>query len=328
MAQDGLKTSESLHRSPGHDRRPADLWAASCYFNPAGYKSRIKNYRTFRQHLAVPLVTVELSFNGRFELTPSDADIVVQLHGKDVLWHKERLLNLAFKEIPDDCDKIAWLDCDVIFASDDWWWRAERALNEFPLIHLYTERRDLARSAVWGSSIQVESTMESEIYRISQRTMKIDDIGIADAPISRNTAVGLAWAAHRSCLEKHGLYEACIMGGADRVMFCAALGRFDCAINAHKLHSSRREHFLAWAEPYFKSICGRVGFIEGTIWHLWHGDLADRHYPERPKLMNEFSFDPYEDIALDENGVIVWNSNKPRMHQVVREYFTVRKEDG
>jgi hypothetical protein len=42
-------------------------------------------------------VTVELSFDGRFELAGSDADILIQLSGGAVLWQKERLLNLALK---------------------------------------------------------------------------------------------------------------------------------------------------------------------------------------------------------------------------------------
>jgi hypothetical protein len=56
------------------------LWAITSYFNPAGYRTRLENYRRFRAHLTVPLVTVEASFDGRFELGPADADILVQRH--------------------------------------------------------------------------------------------------------------------------------------------------------------------------------------------------------------------------------------------------------
>ena len=44
------------------------LWAITSFFNPAGYKSRLTNYRLFRSRLDVPLVAVELSFTGEFEL--------------------------------------------------------------------------------------------------------------------------------------------------------------------------------------------------------------------------------------------------------------------
>jgi hypothetical protein len=59
-------------------------------------------------------VTVELSFDGRFDLTDQDADILIQLSGGAVLWQKERLLNLAIKAAPAGVKHIAWFDCDVI----------------------------------------------------------------------------------------------------------------------------------------------------------------------------------------------------------------------
>ena len=45
------------------------------YYNPVRYKRRLSNYRLFRANLGVPLVAVELSFDG---LTEKDADILVQ----------------------------------------------------------------------------------------------------------------------------------------------------------------------------------------------------------------------------------------------------------
>ncbi len=71
------------------------LWAITSFFNPAGYKNRLSNYHRFRSRLNVPLVAVELSFTGRFELRDSDAEILIQISGADVMWQKERLLNIA-----------------------------------------------------------------------------------------------------------------------------------------------------------------------------------------------------------------------------------------
>jgi hypothetical protein len=76
------------------------VWAIASYYNPVGYRRRLANYRLFRANLGIPLVTVELSFDGRFELAEDDADILIQLTGGAVLWQKERLLNLAAKAVP------------------------------------------------------------------------------------------------------------------------------------------------------------------------------------------------------------------------------------
>src|SRR5579863_3245032 len=97
-----------------------DLWAITCYFNPAGYRRRLANYRLFREHLIVPLVTIELAYEGNFALDDEDAEILVRLRGKDILWQKERLLNIALNALPNSCRKVAWLDCDIIFGANDW----------------------------------------------------------------------------------------------------------------------------------------------------------------------------------------------------------------
>jgi hypothetical protein len=57
------------------------MWAITSYYNPVRYKRRLANYKLFRANLDVPLVTVELSFDGRFELTEDDADILIQVSG-------------------------------------------------------------------------------------------------------------------------------------------------------------------------------------------------------------------------------------------------------
>ncbi len=97
-----------------------DFWAITSYFNPVRYRRRLSNFKIFRKHLTVPLVAVELAYSDDFELQEQDADILVQLRGGAVLWHKERLLNVALKALPRSCRKAAWLDCDIVFRSQDW----------------------------------------------------------------------------------------------------------------------------------------------------------------------------------------------------------------
>lgn len=68
--------------------------------------------------------------------------------------------------------------------------------------------------------------------------------------------------------------------------------------------------------------------LGGTLLHLWPGDLADRGYDVRYQGLRVYDFDPFSDVALDENGCWRWNSDKPELHQYVREYFERRREDG
>ena len=73
---------------------------------------------------------------------------------------------------------------------------------------------------------------------------------------------------------------------------------------------------------------GNVGYVDGTLLHLWHGTLEDRQYVERVDGLARFAFDPYTDLAIDGAGAWRWNSDKPAMHAYVRDYFSLRREDG
>ena len=306
------------------------LWAVTCYFNPVGYKRRLENYRVFRRRLSIPLVTVELSFNGAFQLCAGDADILVQIDGQDVMWQKERLLNLALERVPNDCDKIAWLDCDVVFGSDDWAEQASRALDRHVVVHLFHERHNLPRHATGDGprSWRALAASCSVVSRLAAGEASPEDLFSADAPLDRGSTAGLAWAARRDVLDRHGLYDACILGTGDRAILCAALGRLDYGARSTLMNDRWRRHYLEWARPYSESVKGRVASIPGQLFHLWHGDIEDRQYGERHRRLQAFDFDPYNDIALDDGGTWRWNSDKKALHAFVRSYFESRNEDG
>lgn len=308
-------------------RADAGLWAITCYFNPRHYQSRLQNYRTFRSQLNVPLATVELSLDGKFDFRPDDADILVQLPGRDVMWHKERLLNLALRALPRDCEKVAWLDCDVIFQQADWASLTSDALERYPVIQPFQDVCELARDVPFDQPDHPGNLRIGRSFAHGLATGAVDAGMLAQNMRLRGWNSGLAWAARRDVLA-HGFYDACIMGSGNRAIICAELGRFDYGREYLRMNDRWAEHYLAWAQPHFDKVRGNIGFVNGTLLHLWHGDLKDRQYAGRHRDFQQFGFDPSMDIAADDNGCWHWNSDKPRMHQYVRNYFAARKEDG
>ena len=312
------------------DHSAAPLWAITCYFNPVGYRRRLENYRLFHQRLAIPLVTVELAFDGAFQLGTADADILVQIHGRDVMWQKERLLNIALEWVPKHCDKIAWLDCDIVFGDEGWAEETGRALDTSAVVHLFHERHDLPRHATVDDlhSWSAPATSYSVVSKLATGEASPEDLFSANAPLEHGSTAGLAWAARRQILEEHRLYDACILGTGDRAILCAALGKLDFGARATRMNDRWRRHYLSWARPYSESVMGRVGWVPGRLFHLWHGELEDRQYGERHGRLQAFDFDPFDDIALDDGGCWRWNSDKKALHAFVRSYFESRNEDG
>ncbi len=306
------------------------LWAITSYFNPAGYRRRLETYRLFRERLAIPLATVELSFDGKFALRTGDADALLQIHGGDVMWQKERLLNLALRLLPASCDRVAWLDCDVVFTRDGWAADATRALDETVLLHPFQARTDLTRDASPDAPTaeHLAAAVPSMIYKMVVEHVPPEDLLISHPRLKRAATHGLAWATRREVLDRHGLYDACVVGSGDRAMLCAAVGAFEHAAQALLMNARQQAHYLAWARPFFETMRGQIGYIPGLALHLWHGEVKDRQYGARERGFQAFAFDPFRDIALDAHGCWRWSSDKPELHAYVRSYFASRNEDG
>ncbi len=309
------------------------LWAITAFFNPQRYARLLQNYRTFRQRLNVPLVAVEIGYDGHFELGPGDADILVQLPGGDVMWQKERALNLAVGHLPSACTKAAWIDSDLVFENANWAESASRLLDEYPLVQLSSEVMDLLPDETLEEARREPFATGQGIAYLLSRGISISELKRLPEgpPQSRPMRLmrglsGIAWAFRRDLT--HFAYDASILGGGDRLTSFAALGHSEVSVADHQMMPLRRRHYLRWAEAFFAAVRGRLGFVPGLAYHCWHGELSKRRYRDRHLDMLRFDFDPETDIALDEHGLWRWNSDKPEMHAYVRDYFALRRDDG
>jgi hypothetical protein len=306
------------------------LWAITSYFNPLGYRQRLANYRVFRRRLGVPLLTVELTFGAAPELKAGDADILLQLSGGAVLWQKERLLNIALDSLPPDCREVAWLDCDILFERADWPARVSAALVRVPLLQPYRRVHHLAPAVQ-----SIEATPRAVTFSGPSLAAALTGGQAAAALLANVTtrrdgtpAPGMAWAARRELLDRHGFYDGCIVGGGDTALACAAYGAFDEVMRLHHMNERQRARYLAWAVPFHDAVGGAVACIDGDLFHLWHGAIGDRRPGQRHAGLAQYEFDPGADIAIGENGCWQWASNKPQLHHYVHDYFAGRREDG
>lgn len=303
------------------------LWAITSYFNPAGYRRRFYNYHVFREHLKAALVTVELARGGSdFELQPGDADVLVQLRSDHVLWQKERLLNIALKHVPPHVRYVAWLDCDVLFGNEDWVTDACRVLDEVPITQLYSHIIDLEPdiTAPFPANHSATPTSTSKAYRIAHHPG--ESTSLAKRIVPRD-GVGFAWAARRELLDRHGLYDAFVLGSGDRAIACAAWGRLNDAVDYAYLNSHQEQHYLTWAEPFSKDVRGQVGYVPGCIYHLWHGRLELRRHQQRHADFASLSFNPFMDLRIDSAGCWAINERRSDIKEFMSAYFRGRNED-
>ncbi|MDX2223077.1 MAG: hypothetical protein SFV21_10030, partial [Rhodospirillaceae bacterium] len=262
---------------------PTGLWAVTCLFNPNGARTRADNYRVFRDRLGVPLVAVELSFDGAFALGPADADIVVRLNRGDVMWQKERLLNIGIARLPAACAAVAVFDADIVMADADWADQTVRALSQTPAVQLFSQLYLLARGVV--------PRTDAPLHHLGRRTavaaalrqgLAVDAVfsdprAASPAPLHRPLlSWGAAWAYPKALLDRHGLYDAHILFGGDTAIAAACSGEAAMAAleNRHALTAAHRRHYRAWAAGWAADAGGRMAALPGIAFHLWHGSTT------------------------------------------------------
>jgi hypothetical protein len=268
-------------------------------------------------------MTVELAYGPNFELKKGDADILVQVRGRDVMWQKERLLNLALQALPNGCKNVVAVDCDIIFGANDWPDRVNETLNDSVILQPYSHVHDLPRD--WTSDQPLSAgthCRQAVTFAIGTGTPIPACLGEFARNGTFTYSRGIAWAARRDLLNQHGFYDKRILGGGDRSFSSAVYGYFAA------VQHNRDKSYLEWAVPFHQAVGNAVGWIKGDIYHLWHGELRYRNYHDRMKILEQYAFDSTKDIIVAENGCWHWNTNKPGLHESVRSYFSSRREDG
>lgn len=312
------------------------FWSVTSYFNPTGSQRRLANYRAFRRALDCPLLAVEWSHEGRFELGPGDAELLVQIPGGDLMWQKERLLNLGIERLPPECRHIAWLDCDIVFDRFDWVAEAVRRLADAAIVQLYDRVAYLARTPLERIAEAGDwSAFGREFERIGSaaaRAAGLDgEVPVATddvAAFRRMPSTGFAWAATRELLQRHPFFDFWIVGGGDSAYVHAAAGSADQVVRRHGLSSGHRGLFIPRANALAAEVAGRVDFVPGTLFHLWHGELEDRRYRSRHDLLSEHDFDPARFLRRAASGAWAWADVPATLPLAIRGYFEARHEDG
>lgn len=305
----------------------ARVWAVTTYFNPLRSTRRRQNYAAFRAALGVPLLTVEVFYDEGPELQADDAEHLIQLRARSLLWQKERLLNVAVSALPAEAEVVAWLDCDLAFADPAWPQKAVAALRGAEVVQLFTDFVDLDPTE---DHLRCSQEVTGRGF-VAQRVIG-GPMTKTFAPGSRKRyrprLPGGAWAARRALLERHGFYDTLVLGSGDVAFLFAAYGELEQAVRACRMNERQAADYAKWASRLHAEVAGRVGFLDGRVYHYWHGDIAHRQYGAMHDHFAAFDFDPATDVAVAGSGCLEWSSGKTAMQHYVGRWWSTRLEDG
>lgn len=339
----------NVHQAWSAWSEDATLHVVACYFNPFRYRNRRQLFLNFVDYLErcpnVKVQKVEVAFGERpFEVT-DDPCHDVQLRSDHALWLKENAINIGIARLPASWKYAAYVDADFMFSRHDWALEAIHMLQHYHWVQLFSGYSFLSLDHKpifnWhGFAYAYHNFFDCDYERHRRHFSKHHHhygSGGGEGRECREKpkaappgATGAAWAFTRRAFElTRGLLDTCILGSADWHMSFGLIGS-ESGTHPESQRANRTylDSIEAWKRNAFKTIEGRIGYIDNFGLHLWHGDVKNRGYSDRWQILTKHDFNPATDIYRDSQGVLRWSGNKPQLELDVMKYFTSRSEDS
>jgi len=286
----------------------------SCFFNPQNSPYRIAAFNTFYdsiKHLNHRIV--ECVIGDSKPQLPENKNIK-RVYTKNLLWHKESLLNHIIAELPAQYKYIFWVDADVLFTNLDWLTEGVYQMKSAGknIIQPFELCFHLERDEFEPSLSQDELDGLEETRFPNQRNKRVWRSFCAnfaqgslwkDENYDNHGHVGFAWGATREVLQAVPLYDKALIGGADHIIAHAAAGQINhCCIR--KSFTENIDEINQWSEKFFNVVHAQIGYVPGNLYHIWHGDIEKRQYLKR---IRDFTEKSKQIVEKDENGLYTLN---------------------
>jgi hypothetical protein len=330
----------NIHREWSQWSEDQTLHVTSVYFNPFRYQNRRHTTHNFIQRMRktpnVKLYMIEVAFGDRpFEVTgPED----IQLRTRDEMWIKENASNLGVARFTDGWKYGAAVDCDFVFTRHDWALETIHMLQHFKWVQPYSSYGFMSREHE-PINIKPSFAYAFQHYHEEDPARQVEtaiwqNTGNTSYPPYGHRLVGSpggAWAFTRESFDAvHGMPDFCILGSGDWHMAFGFLNRpapnHDDLING--MHGPYARAILDWQAVAGPAVNADIGYVRNFAIHEWHGDVRNRGYSTRGRILQENRYDPFIDITKDYQGVLRWTGRNPKLETAVRRYFMTRDEDS
>lgn len=285
------------------------LAIVTSHYNFAGYDRPRQNLWRFLRQMKrdeIPVYGVEIYAEKNTPITKGIENWVqIEANCNQIMWQKERALNIAEKMVPSKYDNIAWVDADVWFDRPDWHNATEKALEKYEVVQMferaYTTNKD-------GSIFTIRPS-----------------VGFKQEFTSKwESHPGFAWAMKRDLWERGGgLFQYAVSGGADALMSVTFM-KSEIWDFVSSLLGANQNPFLEWSKNY-SSIS--VGAVPMNCFHEWHGEFKNRGYSLRLEAL--YAFDSEKHIKIGHNNLLEFTAyTDPNFVMEMINYYYRRREDG
>jgi hypothetical protein len=295
-----------------------DVAVILAFFQPVAYKLPQMHFHAIVQTLhaqGVPLAVAQAVYPGQKPQPLPEVIPQVALPTKSLLFHKERLWNIAARTLT-DATRLIFLDADLVFAESDWLDRCLDALDRHDVIQPYSTARWLDERGL----VDMERPPSTDAIRDGLR------------PALKYYHPGFGFGIRREAFDKlGGFYDRSVSGNGDAL--------FALALRDNILHDvvaawfcNRQDKTIA-SDSYktYKSRAVACNFKVGspagvTVTHLWHGSRDNRQYIERGDMFPRRSDGEYA-VHESDSGLLEWD-DVAAGNRSVSPYFVGKRDDG
>jgi hypothetical protein len=296
----------------------------SCFFNPQNSPYRLSAFQHFYEqikHLNHHIVECVI---GDTKPQLQAYRNIKTVYTKNLLWHKESLLNNIIAELPSKFKYIFWVDADVLFTNLDWMVEGVEELQLSNIIqpfeycvHLKKDENNPSFNLDTLKSTFLPNQLNDKVWRSFCANFVTNHLW-KDEVYNNHGHVGFAWGARRSVLDTLPLYDKALIGGADHIIAHAAAGQIPHSCIT-KAFTDNLDEVNEWSTRFYKVVEGKIGYVKGDLYHLWHGDIENREYLKR---IQDFTAKTKEIVEKDENGLYV---SRKEDDAYMTEYFRRRE---
>jgi hypothetical protein len=283
--------------------------------NPCEFKRRWQLAKEFiervKDHPNIVLYKVEIAYPGQDHVLSDDSDQrSLSLRTESPIWHKEPMVNAGIKKLlPDNWNKVAWIDADIEFDNFHWVEDTLDTLDTYDIVQMFSHAMDMDYSG------KAMSIWQGAAYQYHREIPKGTGFSYWHP--------GYAWACTRKAYDQMGgLYDKGVLGSGDDHMFKAWMG------NSESVPKGVSEGYKQCLREYTERCKGlQIGYVPGVIKHYFHGSKKNRRYVERWDIIIKHNFDPK--IHLEEQDGLVVASDKVSKEFLsdIMMYFSQRNED-
>lgn len=305
----------------------SEAMIVSCFFNPQKSPYRTKAFKIFYEsikHLNHSIIECVI---GDSEPELEENENIKRVYTENLLWHKESLINKVISELPKKYEYIFWIDADVIFTNLNWLVDGVNQLkNRSNIIQPFEYCIHLNKDELTPNFDveSVRSDCSGQYVRHKQMWSSFCSNHDKHPAFAKSENydvhghVGFAWGARREILEHVPLYDRALIGGADHIIAHAAAGQIpNCCIT--KSFTDNIEEVNEWSKQFYSVVKGKIGYVKGDLYHIWHGDIEKRQYLKR---IQDFTVKTKNIVKKDKNGLYITDN---RDDEYMKNYFKQRE---